>query len=163
MAIRLDLASEATVTDSTVLPGTVRASVKFDAFKTTKRLDATTTPAVEKHTSYTVPLVAGAATIDLTSLPDPLGSGTITLAGLKVQSLKFKAASTNTAKITVSKGASNGLGKGSAGDTWTSVIVPGGEELHYMPEGTPDVAGGAKTIDLAGTGTESLEVTIVAG
>ncbi len=83
--------------------------------------------------------------------------------GLKLQVLKLKAPTTNTATITATKGASNGYGLDSSGATWTIPLAPGAEAQLYIPDEAPNVSASVKNIDLAGTGTESVYVMIVAG
>jgi len=74
---------------------------------------------------------------------------------------KFKNKSGNAA-ITVKFGAANPYNL--LGASWTLILPAVASEITlYLPEGTPDVAGGAKDIDLSGTGTEELEVQLFAG
>jgi len=63
-------------------------------------LNGTTTPAVTKVFSGTVTLVAGQASLDLTSLAGPC-STTVDFTGLSVQLVKLACPTTNTAGITV--------------------------------------------------------------
>lgn len=108
----------------------------------------------------TVALVAGAKTLDLTSLD----YGDLTakdFTGLKVQFALFKNPSGN-GTMNIKTGAANGYNI--FGATASEItLIGGGAALFVNPEGTPDVSGSAKTIDIAGTGTESLEVILVAG
>jgi hypothetical protein len=77
--------------------------------------------------------------------------------------LKFQNPITNANKITVTKGASNGYGIASSGDSWTFVLSPGQSILVYSQDIAPDVASGARTIDVSGTGSQTLNVGVVAG
>ena len=49
---------------------------------------------------------------------------------------------------------------GTSGTPWTTT---GGVAMFYNPEGTEDVASGARTWDLSGTGSQTSEWTIIAG
>lgn len=119
---------------------------------------------VTKYSSFRQALTAGAATIDLTSLPDYNGTpAAVTFLGLKVQMIKVRGKSDNANPITITKGASNGYGLGAAGATFTIPLEPDCEATIYLDDKAPDVAAGAKTFDLTGTGSQVLEVTLVAG
>jgi hypothetical protein len=98
-------------------------------------------------------LTAGAATIDLTAIPGVQGN--VTFSGIKVVYAIFQNPGSNT--ITVSEGASNGYPIG------IHVIHPGGYRVCYFKDGLGDVSGSDKTIDLAGTGTDTLNAIFVAG
>jgi hypothetical protein len=50
-----------------------------------------------------------------------------------------------------------------AGTAWTVVLDPGQWCLFYLDDNAPDVAAGAKTIDLAGTTTQELDYVLVFG
>ena len=119
---------------------------------------------VTKYSSFRQALTAGTATIDLTSLPDYNGTaGAVTFLGLKLQMIKVRGKSDNANPITITKGASNGYGLGAAGATFTIPLEPDCEATIYLDDKAPDVAAGTKTFDLAGTGSQVLEVTLVAG
>lgn len=117
-----------------------------------------------KAFSDSVNLVAGAATLDLTALAGPAGT-TIDLTGLKVQAIKLACPASNTAGITVDRGASNaynlfGEDNGSAEQV---EVLPGCAVLLYQNDKLEDVDATHKDVQLAGTGTESIEIQLVAG
>jgi hypothetical protein len=118
---------------------------------------ATAVP-VTKVSSGTATLSAGAATIDLTSLPGP-GGGTVDFTGLKVQFMKLKNPSAN--DITVTPGAANGINLFGASSSLT--LKSGQEVLMFFNDASPDVAAGDLAIDLAGTGSQTLSYEFVAG
>jgi len=135
----------------------------FSDYDTEIQLGAGSVPVVTKKANFLLTLSGGAATIDLTALPDLAGVQDFT--GLKVQAIKFRNPSANV--MTISKGASNGYGL-DGGNAFTIPVAPvyqsrPGEFLGLFPEGTPDVAAGAKNIAVAGTGTQTLQCTILAG
>lgn len=128
-------------------------------------LTSSTTPPVTKVYSDTINLSAGAATIDLQSMGGPVSS-TIDFTGLKVQLVKLSCPSTNTAGITVDRGAANpynlfGEDNGSAEQV---EILPGaGLVLFNGADQTEDVDATHSDVQLAGTGTETIKVILVAG
>lgn len=145
-----------------IASGTSDKTVTHDNANTSKVLNATSTasqPAVTKMVWFDQALSGGAATIDLTSLTGTNGA-TVTFSGLKVCVAKFKNPSGNGA-MTVKFGVANPYNL--LGASWTLIIPADSEITVYSNEGAPDVAGGAKDIDIAGTGTETLEVQLFAG
>ena len=124
---------------------------------TSATLTPNTTPAVTKPASFVVTMTAGAATIDLTSISG--AQGTISGSGLKVQMIMFQGKSGNGAAVTIAKGASNGYtGLGSA----FSVTIPtaGAECTFYGNNAAGAVGSTNKTLDVSGTGTDALNVTV---
>jgi cytoskeletal protein RodZ len=126
-------------------------------------LTASTTVPATKQTQYTLTMSGGTGSIDLTALPGLNVNETIDGTGLKVQLLKFKVPTSNANKVTVAKGGSNGYGLASDGTTWTWTGSPGQSQMFYLADLSPDVASGARIIDVTGTGTQTLEVAIVLG
>lgn len=140
-------------------------SLQHTGYSTSKALTGTGSsglPAVTKLAYFSKALSTGTGTIDLTSLTGTNGA-TVDLTGLKVCLMKFRNPSTNANTITVAKGASNGFGLTTSGTTFSIPIPPGGEVTIFCDEGTPDVGGGAKTLDLTGTGSQTLECAIWGG
>lgn len=126
-------------------------------------LTATTTPPVTLSSAYRVTQSSGAATIDLTAFRGLTANESLNATGLKLQLMKLRNLSTNTHKISVTKGASNGYGLDSAGTSWTVVLDPGQSVLFFLDDAAPDVGNTAKTIDVSGTGSEILEVQLNLG
>lgn len=128
-------------------------------------LTATTTPAVSKVFSKSVNLSSGAGSLDLTSLTGPAGT-TVDFTGLKVHLVKLACPSTNTAGITVDRAAStayNLFGADNASAEQVEVL-PGASLLFYHGnDQTEDVDATHKDVQLAGTGSEAIEVILVAG
>lgn len=108
-------------------------------------------------------LTGGAATIDLTNLTHERGDATeiVDGTGLKVQFLRLSAPSGNSAAIEVTPGASNGYDF--AGSTASIALEAGQSVLFELAESAPDISASDCEIDMAGTGTDSLEVTIIMG
>jgi hypothetical protein len=117
-------------------------------------------PAV-MQAAFAKALAAGVATIDLRALPGLLAGITQDGNGLKVQHYVFENPATNANPITIAKGAANGYAL--FGATGLIELAPGDLIEADVPESRPDVAGGAKTIDLSGTGTQAINVHLVLG
>lgn len=136
-----------------------KSVIIHDQYNTTASLDSTTTPPVTKSVYFSQALSAGTATIDLTSLTgvnNLVTDGT----GLKVQVIKFKNPTGN-AQIEVDVGATNGYNL--LGATFEVILLEGQEIAIYGNDSTPDIGASAKDIDLVGTGTEEIEVSVVMG
>lgn len=134
---------------------------RLDGMDTAATLNAGTTPPVLNGSQYRKPLVGGAATIDLTSFPGNSNNEIINGTGMRVNVAKFKNPSTNTGAITVKFGAASPYLLGGAG--WSQTLQPGEEWTFKGLAKAPVIGSGAKNIDLAGTGTEALDVTIGVG
>jgi len=117
-------------------------------------LNSGSTPPATQCAHFLLTLSGGAATINLASLTGTNG-GPVDMTGLRVQIFRVKNLGAN--PMTFSEGASNGY----AGVTLT--IPPGGHVQLYSPDALGDVASGDRTIDAAGTGSQTAEVTIIAG
>jgi hypothetical protein len=165
MAVRLEYVSRVTAVKTFTGPfvSPTDATMTDNGLDKSATLDATTTPPVTKKATFSVTMVAGVGTIDLTALPGDTSEEIVVGTGLKVQSLKFRNPTTNANKITVAKGASNVYGMGASGDTWTNTLSPGMEMTVYGDDANPDVGGSAKVIDVTGTGAQVLNVGITLG
>lgn len=129
-----------------------------------RTLTSATTPAVTKHSSFQKTLSSGLGTIDLTSLPDDQGTAAaVTLNGLKPHSLIFRNLAANANAITVAVGASNGYD--GLGASFTITLQPGDEFRYSGTDGAglTEISSSKKTFDLTGTGSQVLEVQVVAG
>jgi hypothetical protein len=134
--------------------------VTHDGLNTGGDFSGTTTPAVTKVASGTATLSSGAATINLAALTGP-GGAPVDFTGLKVQFAKITAPATNANDIVITPGASNGIDL--FGGSSSLTIRPGMEILVKFNDQGPDVASGDRTIDLAGTGSQTLNYEFVAG
>jgi hypothetical protein len=154
----------ATVTVQEVLeanPNSASAAqrtVTHSLFNSTKSLNGSSTPPVTKVAAFKAALSAGAKTLDLTAL---IGTNGVAVdgTGLKVQVLKVKNLGANTLAIT--PGASNGYGL--LGSDMKIVLAQNQEALIFGNDLTPDVASGAKNLDLAGTLVQESEWIIILG
>lgn len=135
-------------------------TVEHTALTKAATLTATSTPPATKVAAFEQALTAGAASIDLTALVGTNGA-VVTGLGLKVQAIKIVAKSTNENPITVKVGAANGYAL--AGANFEVALQPGQEIVMYGNDAAPDIAVDAKTMDVAGTGTEAVQVIIVMG
>ncbi len=127
-------------------------------------LNASSTVPATKASSDDISLVAGGATIDLTSLPGPL-STTVTFDGLKVQLVKIKCPATNTGGITFAVHGASGynlFGEDNASAERVEVM-PGGSEMRETPDNGEDVDATHKQVAVTGTGTDVFQIELVAG
>ncbi len=124
--------------------------------------NATSTPAVTVESKFTATLSTGALTIDLTALPDDV-NGTVDTTGLKVNFLRLENTSTNANKIVASNGASNPYRIDGATTAWSITLAPGQVAQLELNAAGDTVASGHKTIDLAGTGSQTLKVHVALG
>ena len=127
-------------------------------------LSATTTPPVTKVFSDNLALVAGAKTLDLTSLAGPAGT-TVDFTGLKVQKIQLRCPTSNTLPILVQKGDANAynlLGADNA-SAETIEVLPGDDVQFKRHDTLEDVDATHKDIKFTGNGTEAIYVILVAG
>lgn len=138
-------------------------TIAVDGFDTTTTLNASSTPPATLQANGTKAMSAGTATIDFTALPGDTAMETKDATGLKLQRMRLKNPSTNANVVTVTKGASNGYGLTSGGASWTVVLSPGEEVYFRFADTCPDVAAGAKTLDLSGTLAQELDYLFIFG
>jgi len=156
-------ATVAEVLDSAKVPAAADGArtVTHSGFDTEKKiLSGASTPPVSLVACMAKALSGGAATIDLTALT---GTNLLSIdgTGLRVQILRLKNPATNANPITIAKGASAGYdGLGAA---FSHTVVPGGEATFLTNDAGSDIGAGNKTLDLAGTGSQVLDVEIVLG
>lgn len=117
-------------------------------------------PVATKAFHGTVPLVAGALTLDLTALVDPTIADPIDMTGLKLKFLQVIADSGNANAITIAPGASNGY-TGWVGADGLSLNASDQEMLVRNAGIAVDST--HKTLDLAGTGTQSATLVMLFG
>lgn len=163
MSVKVRYVAEITTKEvpaSTVSPAVATAAspLVHSLFSTTKNLDSATTPAVTKPAYFEKALAGGTGTIDLTAVTH--NGAAVDLTGLKVKLLKFKNKDGN-AVTTIGEGASNGYE--ALGNSWTIKLLENQEITIYLDDGAPAVGPTAKTIDITGTGTQILEVTVIGG
>lgn len=129
-------------------------------------LNTTSNPTAVAVWSGRVTMSGGAASLDLTALPYSLDREDVDLTTLKVVALKLFAPLTNADPVKIEGGASTPYEL--FGDADTEIDLAPGE---YATKGVVDSAGAAlaavsgsvKVIDFSGTGTDAVDVTIVAG
>jgi hypothetical protein len=134
-------------------------TVTLSGLDTLTTLNGSTTPAISTDVCFTFALSSGTGTIDLTNITDPT-RGTVTLSGLTPYILKIQNPSTNANPITIKEGASNGYT--GFGANFLVELWPG-EEFTLLKANATVVSGTVKTLDLAGTGAQAVNVQIAAG
>lgn len=105
-----------------------------------------------------VALSAGAATIDLTNLTQANLSTVVNATGKKIRAICVLADANNANVIAIGTGASNGY----TGIGTISALNAGDIALH-TGQGSTAIDGTHKTLDLAGTGSQILNILIVFG
>lgn len=122
-------------------------------------LNASSTPPVSMTSYQTYTLSGGAFIIDLRALLG-VNDESQDAVGLKLQTIIIRNPSGNN-PITIGEGSTNGYPIWGAGN---DVIYPAGtNQGTKFSDSLPDVAAGDKTIDIAGTGTETFSVGITLG
>jgi len=125
---------------------------------TTLTLNATSSPVATKFSGAEYALVAGAKTLDFTALTGIVT--TVDGSGLRPRVVSMR--NTGVADITIAKGASNGSDM--FGSAWTITLRPGEPLKRALSSTGPAVVSGTnKTVDLTGTGTDTLEFSITFG
>lgn len=124
-------------------------------------LTGSSSPPVSKIAEGRKAMSGGAGTIDFSAIAGANGA-TQDMTGLKLRFAIFRNPSTNTGSISIVDGASNGyniFGDSSGSET----LLVGQWLIRYFAGNADAVASGDKTIDIAGTGTESLDYWLVFG
>jgi len=119
-----------------------------------------TTPPASEVWSDQPALVAGVFTLDLTSL---VGSNLAAkdFTGLKVQIFQFSNPESNANNITITPGVSNDYDLMGAG--MSNTLAPGDMMLLILNGSGPVVGASDAELDFLGTGTEVMDLMIVAG
>jgi len=121
-------------------------------------LSGSTSPDITKAAYQTIALVAGAKTIDLTALL--LNGNAVTLDGLNPRAIHLK--NTGAAAMTIVAGASNGYT--GLGALFSVTLPPDAGFLMDWPlDNATAVSATVKTLDVTGTGTDTLQLSILAG
>jgi hypothetical protein len=122
-----------------------------------QKYDANSIPDGSVTAYGSLPMVAGVAAINLAAVASAQGS--FSMIGKKPRAILLRAGATNVGPITVAKGASNGYtGFGSA----FALTLGAGKQALIQGDDTI-VASGNRTLDVSGTGTDSIDYEIVAG
>ncbi len=133
--------------------------VTHGTFDRAATLSPTTTPAVSKSALVEGALSAGAAVLDLQVLSGVNGAD-VDMTGLTVEVFRFKNTHA-TDPITIAPGDSEAyLLLGAA----FKIIVLAGQEFYFIGnDACPTVSSSLSDIKLTGAGTETYELTVVAG
>lgn len=132
--------------------------VTHNQFNVAGQINGSSTPPATLQASFVLTLTAGAATIDLRSLLGTNG-GAVDGNGLRVQIVRIKNLGANA--MTFAAGAANGY-TGVFGATGLTV-QPGGSAMVFTNDGGIDIDATHKTWDVAGTGSQTAQVTVVLG
>lgn len=164
MAVSITPSINMTAIETRSFDAATDATINHSGFNVsgTKYYASSTAP-VTVASYQTYALVAGAKTIDLTALLDSVDVAT-DCTGLKLQTLILINPSGNSS-LNMAPGASNPYPVlGAANDITLPAATSGDQVISLvLPEGCPNVSGTVKTIDFAGTGTESFKLGICLG
>lgn len=155
VAYRADVTVNETLPNNTGSAKDSNRVVIHDQYNEDFTLNAASTPPATLSAEFLLTLSGGAATIDLRALVGTNGA-IIDGNGLKPQIIRIKNLGANI--MTFTEGAANGYPLQS-----TIVVHPGGHVQIFTNDGIADIAAADKTIDVAGTGAQTAEVTIVMG
>jgi len=153
-ALRLNV-RETLVTDVDAASNPI---INHTGFSSGDTINASSTVPATEVSADTWALSGGAVTIDLTSLPGTNGT-TIDATGLKVQLFKVK--NLGAAAMTFTEGASNGYAL--LGASFQFILAQNQELMLYLVDSAPDVGSTDKTIDVAGTSSQTFELILVVG
>lgn len=135
------------------------ATMTFELTDTSTR-NATTTPDAEDGAYVLVTLTAGAATVDFTAVVHQILSASATLTknanGKSIRDIKFKNNSAN--PIRIKNGASNGFLP--AGSVFDFTLPAGGSAFFDFAALAAAISGTNKTLDISGTGTDTLQILL---
>lgn len=161
MSVSAAYVSQLTVTEQlSRQEANANSKIVYDALNTSVTLNGTSSPAATKQASFRTTLSAGAATVDLTAIA-PQNEAAVSASGKKPQAYKFKAPASNSGAITLTAGGSNGYDL--LGASWSVIVSPGQEVQGYLAGAAITVDSTHKTIGLAGTGTDVLDMQFVFG
>lgn len=164
MAWAVSVVSSQKITITETLPGNTGSAsdsnrrVVHDQYDETRTLNSASTPPATLCAAFLLTLTAGAASIDFRNLTGTNGAA-VDGNGLKVQEFRIKNLGANNMVIT--PGASNGLDL--FGAAFSITVYPGAVAHFFLNDAAPDIAAADKTIDVAGTGSQTAEVTVVMG
>lgn len=160
MAVTVSLIDSITIQETLAsgVEGSTSPIVVYEAYNESRTLSASSTTPATKVVSRLIALTAGAYTIDLTTITGANGlaqDGT----GLKLQLLRIK--NLGAAVMTFTVGASNGYNVAGAG--FSVALLTNQKMTLDLYDASPDIASGDRTIDVAGTGTQTFQLTLVMG
>lgn len=160
MSIDLHYAFKALINETFTVgvDGSETPTITYASFDDVVALSATSTPPVDTCVVRKLALTAGAYTIDLTTITGANGA-VQNSTGKKVQLFRFKNLGANS--MTIAEGAT--FGYPMLGTSFTFTVPAGGQVMFVFNDNAPDVASGDRQIDIAGTGSQEFELTLVTG
>ena len=162
MAIDAKIQIKPVITETlgTGVAGASDKVIVHDLYKVDTTIKAGSTVPATKCAVFSQALSSGTASINLAALTGTNGAA-VDFTGLKLQYLQISSATAN-GTLEVDVGSSNGYNLGN--NAATEFHIGGGDTVaFYYTETNPDVASGARVIDLVGTGTETFDVVLIAG
>lgn len=147
----------------TLASGDTVAASLFKGLEQTAQLKDDSVPPISKAVVSEITLTAGAVTIDFTALTGANGAA-VDATGLKLQYIAIINKAANAA-LSIVAGATNGYSLGHASARYD---LPGHASntswiQQKFNDDLADVAAGAKTLDVTGTGTQSFYIALLFG
>lgn len=158
VAANLTISAEVTKQISNTDPTAQSGGIRMNLNLATLTFNDNSTPDGKDAWSGQVALVAGAKTLDLTALVQSQLPSAVDMTGKVLRYIVFQSPSTNSHVISIATGASNGF----PAIGTISAIQPGNIGARTTI-GSAAVDATHKTLDLAGTGTEVLNLILVFG
>lgn len=121
------------------------------------RLSPTTTPAVDTVFSDTHDITGPTDTLDLTALART-GLTAVDLETKRIRAMKVVAHADNVAAVTVEPASASGYA-----DFPTFDLGPGEAAVFYFPSDDKAAIGSGESIDISGTGGDSVDIILAAG
>lgn len=154
LTINASVSKSVTTNDPTATPPSLTLSIG----NLSNSWNSTSTPNGLDAWSGLVTMTSGTATIDLTSLTQAGLAGTISMSGFKMRYIQVQPSTGNAAPISVAVGASNGYPS-----FGTIAVLNPGDMAARTTVLAIAVDGTHKTIDITGTGADSMEILVVFG
>ncbi len=154
--------SSVTVVETFLTPADASDNtITYTGYNEISDLTSLTSVPATKYSYTSVNLSSGALTLDFTTLAGRAVDQTVDGTALRVQFLKLRNKSSNANSMLFVFGASNpytGLGA-----AFNMTLKPGQSALFSLADGGPDVGSGCRTLDITGTGSQTVEYAVVLG
>jgi hypothetical protein len=138
--------------------------VRHGEFDVSQTLNAQSIPPAQQIASFTLQLVSGSYTIDLTNLPGTNGDP-VNASNQQIQCLRVNC--TGNAQMTFAPPGVNGYPLfGNTGNSFNPLTFPHNFSVQFSATGNtslPDISPTAKLINVSGTGNDVAQVTIITG
>lgn len=135
-----------------------KSTINHKGYDYSDTFTPSTTTVVNVISSQPYALISGALTVDLTSLIGTNGV-TISLSGKKPVAIRI--VNTGTHRLTVDRGASNGYTGFDGAAAFSEGLDVGGRTTKFLGTTAVTIDATHKTLDFAGTGTDTFTITVI--